>query len=185
MKLEIGNQGKRIEGFYNLDVIPGENVDYVVNAAGELPFEDNSIEIIYASHILEHIPWYQVEDTLKEWFRILKINGCLEIWVPDGYKICKAIVDIEEGNMIEIKDNWRKFNQEFNIYKWASGRLFTYGDEKGEINHPNWHRSLFTYKYLKELFIIVGLKNIEKMEEKNVRGVKHGWINLGVKGYKL
>ena len=185
MNLEIGNQGKRIDGFYNLDIVTGKNVDYVADAAKKLPFDDNSISIIYASHILEHIPWYQVEETLREWVRVLEINGCLEIWVPDAYKICKAVVDIEEKNKVDVKDKWRKFNEEFNIYKWAAGRLFTYGDGKGKIDHPNWHRSLFTYEYLKELFTTVGLSNIERMNENEIRGVKHGWINLGIRGIKI
>lgn len=44
---------------------------------------DNSITILYASHILEHNQIHTVEDTLKEWYRVLKPDGILMISVPD------------------------------------------------------------------------------------------------------
>jgi predicted SAM-dependent methyltransferase len=44
---------------------------------------DASIAILYASHILEHSKIHTVEDTLKEWFRVLKPDGFLMISVPN------------------------------------------------------------------------------------------------------
>ena len=35
-------------------------------------FEDNSIEEIYASHVLEYFDKYEVVNVLKEWNRVLK-----------------------------------------------------------------------------------------------------------------
>ena len=63
-------------------------MDYVYDAGKPLPFEDNTFDLVYASHVLEHIPWYKVEEVVKEWVRILKPGGVLEVWVPDGLKIC-------------------------------------------------------------------------------------------------
>ena len=45
------------------------------------PWEDNSIDHIYMSHVLEHIPdWW---GSFLECSRILKIGGTIEIRVPD------------------------------------------------------------------------------------------------------
>jgi len=184
--LEIGCGPNRIQGFETLNIVPGPCVDYVADASKKLPFEDNSFDIIYSSHTLEHIPWYQTKNVLVEWIRVLKSGGSLEIWVPDGLKICLAFVSDELGatkNMIEL-DGWYKFNPKKDPCVWAAGRLFTYGDGTGNPNSPNWHRALFSARYLKELFETSGLINVKEMEHKEVRGEDHGWINLGIKGTK-
>jgi len=183
--LEIGPGDERIEGFETLNIFNGPNVDYVYDASKALPFEDNTFDLIYASHILEHVVWYHTEATLEEWVRILKSGGILEVWVPDGLKICQTLIKAElNGVNNTAKDGWYKFNPRNDPYIWANGRIFTYGDGTGNPNHPNWHRAIFTSGYLKELFERVGLINIKEMDRSEVRGYDHGWINLGVKGTK-
>ena len=184
-RLEIGAGGSRAPGFETLDIVGGRNVDYVLDASKRLPFADSTFELIYASHVLEHIPWYFVEDVLGEWCRVLKRGGNLEIWVPDGLKICKALVDAEvrENNYI-YKDGWYKFNPRRDPCVWAAGRLFTYGDGDGDPKSSNWHRALFTARYLRAVLKQVGLLNIRELERSEVRGYDHGWINLGLTGTK-
>lgn len=184
-KLEIGASENVIPGFETLNILPGKHIDYVWDASKQLPFRKNSFDTIYASHVLEHIPWYQTETVLKEWVRIIKPSGALEIWIPDGLKICQAFIDAELNNNNYIEqDGWYRFNQERDPCKWASGRLFTYGDGTGNLNHPNWHRAIFTPRFLRLLLAKSGLKNIRTMDSSEVRGVDHKWINLGMCGIK-
>ena len=183
--LEIGPGKKRIPGFETLNIINPKEVDYVCDASKKLPFKDETFDIIYASHILEHIPWYQTENVLKEWVRVLKPRSVLEIWVPDGVKICKTFVEAEENiaNNIHL-DGWYRFNEEQDPCKWASGRIFTYGDGTGRRNHPNWHFALFSFRYLAQLLLDSGLSNIRQLDRNEIRGYDHGWINLGISGEK-
>jgi SAM-dependent methyltransferase len=183
--LEIGPGSVRIVGFETLNIIWNKGVDYILNASARLPFDENTFEIVHASHVLEHIPWYQVEDTLKEWIRIIKPGGHLEVCVPDGLKICKILVDYElYGKDNTQKDGWYRYNPDKDPYKWVSGRLFTYGDGTGNPKSPNWHRSLFTERCLRLLFEKVGLTDIRRLKHEEVRGYDHGWINLGMIGTK-
>ena len=55
-----------------------------------LPIKSHTYDLVYMSHILEHIPWFQTVDFLKEIHRILKGDGTVEIWVPDFEKIVEA-----------------------------------------------------------------------------------------------
>jgi SAM-dependent methyltransferase len=48
-----------------------------------LPFQDNSIHAIYASHLLEHLYLEEAKRLLKECFRILQPGGILRMVVPD------------------------------------------------------------------------------------------------------
>lgn len=184
-RLEIGPGFERIEGFETLNILPAGNVDYLCDATQRLPFEDGAFELIYASHILEHVPWYQVESVLVEWVRVLEPGGKLEIWVPNGLKICKAFVDAElNGNNYIDEDGWYRYNPEKDPCKWASGRVFTYGDGTGHPAHPNWHRGLFSARYLKDVMSSAGLEDVEELDSEQVRGYDHGWINLGASGRK-
>jgi len=142
--LEIGPGNSRLPGFETLDIIGGRNVDYVYDAAKPLPFEDDTFDLVYASHVLEHIPWYKTEEVLKEWARILKPGGVLEVWVPDGLKICKALLEYELNGAKEAMelDGWYKFNPRKDLYLWVNGRLFTYGDGTGNPKSSNWHRAI-------------------------------------------
>ena len=183
--LEIGPGRRRIPNFETMDVVNKGNVDYVCDASKRMLFEDNTFAIVYASHVLEHIPWFQTEKVLAEWIRILKPGGKLEVWVPNGLKICEGIIAAENENKnFSYKDGWYRLNPEKNPYVWANGRIYTYGDGTGNVNHPNWHRALFTPKYLKYLFEKNGLSDIKILSQKDVRGTDHGWINLGIRGIK-
>lgn len=184
-KLEIGPGPRRIPGFETLNVVGGTNVDYIWNAARRLPFRSDTFEVIYASHILEHIPWYRTEQVLAEWVRVLVPGGRLEIWVPDGLKICKAFVQAEENRSREYeKDGWYRFNEDKDPCRWASGRVFSYGDGVGTLGHQNWHLALFSRRYLEDALRRAGCSRVESLSPSEVRGHDHGWINLGVAGIK-
>ena len=184
-KLEIGPGPKRIDGFETLNIVPGANVDYVADAGKRLPFPDETFDVVYASHVLEHIPWFDTEKVLREWRRVLKVGGVLQIWVPDGLKICKAFVEAEFLGHDPFEDDpWERFNEEKEVCKWAAGRIFTYGDGTSNPSSPNWHRALFSERYLCHLLQAIGLTEIRQLDHSEVRGQDHGWINLGVTGRK-
>lgn len=185
-KLEIGPGTPRVSGFETINLIDTSETDYILDAGRKLPFADNTFDVVYASHVLEHTVWYQLIDTVREWVRILNSGGRLEIWVPDGHKICKAFVKCEDQgtNKYIMKDGWFRFNDAQDPCIWVNGRIFTYGDGTGNLNNPNWHHAIFSYRYLKLLLMEAGLQNVRKLKKGEVRGYDHGWINLGVVGEK-
>jgi len=184
-RLEIGPGIERISGFETVNIVWGRDVDYVADASRRLPFSDDTYELIYASHILEHIPWYSLQSSIEEWVRVVSSGGCLEVWVPNGLLIAKTFVNVEEGRSSDIHmDGWYKFNKDRDPCLWANGRIFSYGDGTGKKNDPNWHMTLFSPRFLRKVLEESGLINLELLERTEVRGHDHGWINLGYRGYK-
>jgi SAM-dependent methyltransferase len=182
-KLEIGPGRDVLEGFETLDVTTRHNVTYVGNAL-RLPLASDTFAVVYASHIIEHVPWYQVEAAIHEWVRVLRPGGVLQIWTPNGLRIAKAFVDAEKDGSLDFhNDGWWRFNPERDACKWASGRVYSYGDGSGR-SHPNWHMSLFSPRYLRRLLANAGLTGVREMDRTEVRGHDHGWINLGMCGTK-
>ena len=47
-------------------------------------FKDNSLDYVFSSHLLED--YEETEDILKEWLRVLKVNGRLILYLPDEQK---------------------------------------------------------------------------------------------------
>ena len=88
MKLHIGCGEKFLPGFKHLDVRKYPHIDYVANADDLSMFDDNSIEEIYACHVLEHFNRNEVNfsnegGVLREWFRVLCPKGIIRLAVPD------------------------------------------------------------------------------------------------------
>jgi predicted SAM-dependent methyltransferase len=90
MKLHIGGEQPHPD-WKIFDVYKRPEVDYVGNASDLSQFEDESIEAIYTSHVLEHFYYalnYELAFTLAEWYRVLKQGGQLMISVPDLRTLC-------------------------------------------------------------------------------------------------
>lgn len=191
--LEIGPGKHRIENFETYNLGPSEKTeggmpDHVGDARS-LPFDNNTFDIVYSSHCIEHIPWYQLEETIKEWIRVVKPGGKIEIWTVNSYKIAKALVEWEEtGNWNGPNlGKWKPGGKEANWINnnpvlFSGGRIMSY-PRSGEYD-SNLHRSILTPKFLKEQFLKNNLKSVRDMDRNEVRGYDHGWINMGVCGTK-
>lgn len=89
-KLHIGGQ-KTHPDWKILDIEPRPEVDYVGNASDLSQFDANFIDVIYASHVLEHFYYglnNELINTLNEWYRVLKPGGKVLISVPDLKTLC-------------------------------------------------------------------------------------------------
>ena len=73
--------GKVVSKFCNIPTWPQE-VIYGDVISGDMAPE-NSCELIFASHVLEHLSFYDARHVLRNFFRILKPGGTLRIIVPD------------------------------------------------------------------------------------------------------
>jgi len=80
VKINVGCGFRKIEGFVNLDIDRRCNPDILCDITAGLPYKDGSLDYIYTSHCLEHM--WNVEDVIKDFHRVLKPGGVLEITVP-------------------------------------------------------------------------------------------------------
>lgn len=58
--------------------------DVFVQDAGDLDvFSDSSMDFIFSSHMLEHVEEDRLVKVLKEWWRVLRTDGYLVLYLPD------------------------------------------------------------------------------------------------------
>ena len=65
----------------------------IAGDASNIQLADESCEIVFCSHVFEHIPHVKLPIILSEINRVLKPNGILRILTPDLYSIAKAYVE--------------------------------------------------------------------------------------------
>jgi predicted SAM-dependent methyltransferase len=91
MKLHIGGLEPK-DGWKILNISKKSGVDYVGDITNLTQFEPNSIDEIYASHVVEHVPQAKVHHMLEGVYRILKSGGKFYISVPDLDILCHTFI---------------------------------------------------------------------------------------------
>ena len=116
--LNLGASKTYIPGFVNIDIAPW--ADYSLDIGKDpLPFEDNSVDVVFSFHTLEHVDDYLF--ALSEVFRVLKHGGRFLLGVP--------YVSSTKYNLVNPYHK-HHFN-EFSFYFFDEARL------KGSASEPN------------------------------------------------
>ena len=82
-RLHLGCGNRHIPGWHHVDLLDFPHVDRIGPVERLHHIADDSIELIYACHVLEHFGRYEVFDVVSEWYRVLAPGGQLRVCVPD------------------------------------------------------------------------------------------------------
>ena len=83
MMVNVGCGSFSNDDFVNVDANPGWNIHHFARVDRRLPFKTGTVDLLYASHVLEHISWKRTPEVVAEWVRVLRPGGMLRIAVPD------------------------------------------------------------------------------------------------------
>src|SRR2546421_23040 len=89
MKLHLGCGKRYIPGYVHIDAIDFPHVDHVATIDHLSFIEDNSVDVIYNCHVLEHFKRRDLSRVLQEWRRVLKPGGTLRTSVPNFAVVCE------------------------------------------------------------------------------------------------
>lgn len=81
LKIDVGAGAKREAGYLTVDVTPYFKPDFLASVT-DLPFDDESVGEVRCWHVLEHLPREQLITAMNEMWRVLKVDGVLDIEVP-------------------------------------------------------------------------------------------------------
>jgi len=142
-KLHLGCFNKKIHGYINVDIRPDVNPDVVDDIFKLEKFDNNSCDVIYACHVLEHLDKKQSKQALQKWYDVLSVGGIVRIAVPDIEKACAH-------------------------YLYYRDLKFLYSTFWGSQRHEfDYHKHGWTFDTLKEDLENVGFKNITRYDWKN------------------
>ena len=143
MKLHIGGEEKK-EGWKILNIQEKPDVDFIGDITDLGQFEDNSIEEIYASHVVEHVAQKKVKTTLKGIHRVLKDSGKFYVSVPDMDILCKIYLDPKAPPKVK-----------FHTMRMMFG---------GQIDDFDYHYFGWNFQFMNEFLLKSGFKKIERVK---------------------
>lgn len=96
----------------NLDFHSNTPAVTATNLARPLPIPSNSLEVVYSSHFLEHVPLSEVPVLLGEIYRVLKPGGVVRLVLPDFENVAREYLSqLDSGDeekaffcMVEMLD---------------------------------------------------------------------------------
>ncbi len=143
LKLHLGCGMRYIPGFTHVDISNAPHIDYCCSVDNLCDFSDDSVDLIYAAHVLEHFGRHEVNAVLKGWYRVLKSGGVLRIAVPDF----AAVVALYEQEGLQ---------------EGMSGLVGLVCG--GQRNHYDFHKIIFDESYLSFLLKKVGFKAVRSWD---------------------
>lgn len=96
IRLNLGSGDDYMEGWINVDLY-AKRADQRYDIK-KLPYTDNSVDEIKVFHVIEHFPWFEANDALREWRRVLKPKGRLWLETPDMLESFREYVNATDQN---------------------------------------------------------------------------------------
>ena len=128
----------------NLDFVStGKNV-IAHNLLQGVPFEDNSFDVVYHSHVLEHFNKKDGKAFIKECHRVLKPGGIIRIAVPDLEQIARNYISFLEKSLEGNKNAENNYN--WTVIEMYDQTVRNYsGGEMGAYLKSNMPNADFVY----------------------------------------
>jgi predicted SAM-dependent methyltransferase len=124
--------------------IDGGNYDHLDHhSITELPFEDDSVDLIYASHVLEYFDRTEVLEVLSEWYRVLAPGATLRLAVPDFEAMA------------------RLYCYDFCNLNMFLGPLYGKIEMKEDVVY---HKTVYDFESLKDLMEFMNFENVQRYD---------------------
>ena len=122
--IDIGCGNRKHSGAFGVDIARLKTVDVLADVRLGLPFRDNSIDVVYASHVLEHFE--DLVRVLEEIWRVCRPGGRVHITVPhasSSYMLWRDPTH-RRGILLSTLDYFDKTQMEGNMFQYYTPTNF-------------------------------------------------------------
>ncbi|MER5971801.1 methyltransferase domain-containing protein [Streptomyces sp. NPDC002055] len=178
-KVQVGGGAHRIEGFFNIDAVPPADLLWDVREG--IPLQDNSAEVLFSEHFLEHIDYpVSAKQYAREAHRILASDGRLITGVPDAaFVLGEYPAGPEQAE--EMISRWyakRDCRKDINTYLDLINYVFRDQDDDPTYNPHYW---AYDFEKLSQLFTEVGFTTVEPWDfDPCMANPKRQWASIYV-----
>jgi len=167
LKLNLGCSNDIKNGYLNIDLYHRDPRVKIADVKNLDFLENESADEIIAHDILEHLPFNESAATIKEWCRVLSVNGTISI----------QTTNIDQHILAFLNNKW-------NLYQLNHMMFAGIGWTDGISRDHDWHKSIYSIDYLsKEL----NRNNVKIIHTKfdSYSEVTNGNLNLYIVGKKI
>jgi SAM-dependent methyltransferase len=121
-----------------------------MDVRGVWPYGAGSVDVVYASHLFEHLTSRQAQWFLKESFRVLRPGGVLRLVVPDLYALAKNYVNAYESGQDTAS---KLFLYAINLHQenaYGPDRNFPVRVLNDLQGYPHQHKMMYDQRSLRE-----------------------------------
>lgn len=109
--LNLGCGARHHPDWTNIDFVSNHPSVKAYNLLHGIPFADQSYDVVYHSHVLEHFPKEDAINFLTQCNRVLKTGGILRVVVPDLESIVKCYLEkleecCEDNSCVADEYDW-------------------------------------------------------------------------------
>ncbi len=137
-----------------LDIDPNNKPDIIGSMLDMAAVDSDSIDAIYSAHNIEHVYAHEVPLVLREFRRVLKLNGFLLITCPDLQTVCALVADDKLTDVAYISQAGLITPLDI---------LYGHGEALAHGNLYMAHKCGFTEKTLTQALQSAGFKSIASM----------------------
>ena len=153
IKIHLGCGKRFMPGFIHIDLVNYKHIDYKRDVRTLPMFRDSTVDLIYASHVIEYFDRHEVTKVLKEWHRVLKKGGILRLALPDFEAMIQVYIKYKNLNLIH-------------------GPLYGRWEIPG-ANKVIYHKTIYDFPSLKEVLGEAKFFNVRRWD----------WRKIFVKDY--
>jgi len=141
--LNLGCGRRRCAGWVNMDVAPQGPDVTPWNVVEPLPLGDASFDVVYHSHLLEHVPPDDAAEFLQECHRVLRPGGILRVVVPDLEGICRMylqkLAEVTAGKAAAEADyDWMMLELMDQVTRQTSGGMMARLFSQAPLPNPDF-----------------------------------------------
>ena len=103
--LNLGCGNSYHSDWVNLDLLPQSPEVTQADISKGIPYPNASVDVVYHSHLLEHLNRPDSKQLIADCFRVLKPGGTLRVAVPDLEQIAKQY-------LLTLETAWKTPSQE-------------------------------------------------------------------------
>lgn len=152
VKLHLGCGDKKFPGYINIDIVPTEGSDMLMDVTDLNSIPSDSVSEIFMKSVFEHLYNDEQDKALREYYRVLKKGGKLTIKVPDFDVVVDAYLRKEKGIVSEVFD-------------FDHVRQYVCGELVPQNRIPSIHKDIFNKERMRKVleknkFFVESIKNV-------------------------
>lgn len=172
IKLNVGGGSRwEREGWKVLDYRAKNSKKFIKGYADKINLKKNTCDVIFCSHVIEHIAHVKLEKVFLEFNRVLNKKGIVRILTPDLKKLAKAYVNKDKFFFKKVENELGKLRTDlgwggkFMNFVVAPGQDTIVMDNKLENFLCGLsHQYLYDFEMIKIMLTNCGFSEIKQMK---------------------